>query len=354
MADQNLETGSIDGWLGRALAAREHLLAGSHDSALRLFNGFLEGCPELVIDLYATTLVLYNYAEDPAAGEPLIAAALDWLLARLPFIQAAVVKTRGAADEQIRRGRLVYGAAPARKIRENGVWYAVDLMLNLDASLYLDTRNLRGWITRTLREKRVLNTFAYTGSLGVAALAGGACQVIQMDMNRRFLNLAKDSCALNGLPVRREDYLTGDFWVQVNHLKRAGTLFDCVIVDPPFFSSTARGKVDLVGESQKVLNKVRPLVGHNGWLVAINNALFLNGAEYQHMLQDLCADGYLVIEALIPVPEDVTGYRETISGAPPADPAPFNHSTKIAILRVRRKDEKAAACAEATAASRPD
>jgi 23S rRNA (cytosine1962-C5)-methyltransferase len=38
------------------------------------------------------------------------------------------------------------------------------------------------------------------------------------------------------------------------------------------------------------------------------------------------------------VPPDCTGYPATRVSAPPVDPAPFNHPTKIAILRVRRKD----------------
>jgi 23S rRNA (cytosine1962-C5)-methyltransferase len=54
-------------------------------------------------------------------------------------------------------------------------------------------------------------------------------------------------------------------------------------------------------------------------------------------LEGLCADGYLKIVELIPVPEDFTGYSETRVGEPVTDPAPFNHSTKIAVLEVKRK-----------------
>jgi 23S rRNA (cytosine1962-C5)-methyltransferase len=78
-------------------------------------------------------------------------------------------------------------------------------------------------------------------------------------------------------------------------------------------------------------------VAHDGWLVAINNALYLSGRDYLGMLEELSADGYLSIEQLIPIPPDITGYAQTIQGYPPTDPAPFNHPTKIAVLRVKRK-----------------
>lgn len=321
--------------------ARQRCGSGASD-AFRLFNGFYEGFPDLTADLYAETIVLANHAREYQVLSPVIEAAQRFYRAELPWLKAVVVKTRSAPGEQERRGVLAWGEQPSRKICENGVWYAVDLMLNLDASLYLDTRLLRAWAFERLKGKRVLNTFAYTGSLGVAAAAGGARQVVQTDLNRRFLNLAKESCALNGLPVRRADFLAGDFWTQVNSFKRSGELFDCVFVDPPFFSSTARGTVDLVSQSHRVINKVRPLIGHNGWLVAINNALFFSGAEYMAMINALCADGYLAVEELIPVPADFTGFESTRAGGPPVDPSPFNHSTKIVVLRVTRKDQSTA------------
>jgi 23S rRNA (cytosine1962-C5)-methyltransferase len=57
-------------------------------------------------------------------------------------------------------------------------------------------------------------------------------------------------------------------------------------------------------------------------------------------LNALCKGPYLSLEEIIPVPPDVTGYPDTIVDAPPVDPTPFNHPTKIAILKVFRKDQR--------------
>ena len=54
------------------------------------------------------------------------------------------------------------------------------------------------------------------------------------------------------------------------------------------------------------------------------------------MLDGACAGGYMSIETLIDVPEDCRGYN--LAGTQLADPAPFNHFTKIAILKATRKD----------------
>ena len=326
--------------LENALAARAPWFDDAHESALRLFHGFTEGDPGLAIDLYGRSLVIHVYADDVPAGQARAAAAQAYLLSALPWLQAVVRKTRGSADGRERSGVLTYGHTLDQKIRENGVWYALDLMLNADASLYLDTRLLRAWEKENLQDKRVLNTFAYTGSLGVAARAGGAERVVHIDRSRRFLAVAKRSYSLNGFLIRNGDFLAGDFWEQAGRLRNQGALFDCVIVDPPFFSVTGAGRVDLVREAHRVINKVRPLVAHEGWLVVINNALFVSGRAYLDLLEDLCASGYMTIETLVPVPQDFTGFPSTRVGQLPSDPAPFPHSTKIAILRVRRKDER--------------
>ena len=160
-----------------------------------------------------------------------------------------------------------------------------------------------------------------------------------MDRNRTFLNVAKTSYTLNGFPIDKQDFLAEDFFPAASRFKRSGQTFDCVFLDPPFFASTSKGTVDLETGSTKLINKIRPLINDGGWLVAINNALFVSGKDYLASLEALCADGYLSLEELIPVPADCTGFPQTRLGNPPVDPAPFNHSTKIAILRVRRKPQ---------------
>ncbi len=331
-------TNTIENLLARATDARASLFDARHESAFRLFNGFTEGWPTLAVDLYAQTLVLHDYSETPEENQTFIVAAQRFYQSQLPWIGATLLKTRNAKTPEARNGVLLSGEKLATKIRENGVWYSVNLQLNRDASLYLDTRNLRSWIRQNLGSQRVLNTFAYTGSLGVAAQAAGASRVVHLDLNRSFLNVAKTSYTLNGFPINKQDFQTGDFWPLASRMIRAKELFDCVLLDPPFFASTSKGMVDAKNNYARLINKVRPLIANGGRLVAVNNALFVSGSEFMKTLKALCADGYMEIEELIPVAEDFTGYETTRVAAEVTDPAPFNHSTKIAVMRVSRKD----------------
>ncbi len=325
----------INTLLEKAINSRTSLFDSPHESAFRLFNGFVEGDPSLALDIYARTLIIHNYADDPTANQSQIQEVIDQTRASLNWLCAGILKTRNGIIQEEKKGILVFGDKPATSIKEHGVWYAIDLTMNRDASFYLDTRHLRKWLIENMQGKSVLNTFAYTGSFGIAATAGGASLVVQTDRNRLFLNLAKDSYSLNGFPIHKKDFIAQDFFPTIAKFKSTKQFFDCVIIDPPFFSTTSKGKVDLENESARLINKVRPLINDGGVLIAINNALYVSGQEYMQTLDGLCKDGYLSIRELIPVPDDFVGINPV--GKQITDPAPFNHSTKIAILNVRRK-----------------
>src|SRR5438045_3924094 len=99
-----MTTEPIETLLENALTFRTALFDERHETAFRLFNGFTEGNPDLVVDLYAKTLVLHNYADKPKHGLELVRAAQMFLPARLPWLQAVVVKTRNSQDPQEKRG----------------------------------------------------------------------------------------------------------------------------------------------------------------------------------------------------------------------------------------------------------
>lgn len=328
---------SIQEVIIKALSKRLPLIASGHDCAIRLFNGFYEGERDLVADLYGSTLVLFSHAENEEDSIVLSQLARDIFLETLPLIKCVLVKHHNARDKDLRNGVVTFGSHLDDSILEHGIKYALDLKLNQDASFYIDTRNLRKWIMDHSAGLEVLNTFAYTGSLGLVALAGGASNVFQLDRNRKFLDIARRSAMLNRLDLGKMKLAAVDFFVGIGQLKRSNSLFDMVILDPPFFSVTEKGMVDQAKESHRLVNKVRPLLRDGGRIVAINNSLFLEGAEFMHSLEELGQDGFIEIEEIIPVPEDITGYPDTILRSPPIDPAPFNHPTKIVVLKVKRK-----------------
>jgi 23S rRNA (cytosine1962-C5)-methyltransferase len=328
-----------------AFPYRKDLLRTEPEGAVRLFNGFYESGVDLVIDKYRRTLVVSNHDRSYEVTRDFVLEIQEFCNINAFPIFCALMKNRRAADPAERRGVIVDGAGLAEFVVEEGPGYAIDLTLNQDASFYIDTRGLRSWLKARASDWDVLNCFAYTGSFGVAAHFGGARRVIQLDRSRKFLAIAQKSIIINyppnDMPGAEIGYLVGDFFRQTGRLRREGAQFDCVILDAPYFSTGGGTAIHTQQDTARLINKVRPLVRDGGYLIAINNSLFLSGKEYLDKLTELGRDGCVHIEEIIPVPEDVTGYPQTIVRRPPVDPSPFNHPTKIVVLQVKKKNRVA-------------
>ena len=276
--------------------------------------------PKLVIERFGNTVVLSDHTPDGCYRKAAISAAEK--------IPALLYKYRNSKNFRERNG-VVLSGKPDTEIVEHKVKYAVDLTLNQDNSFYGDTRNLREYLLKTSSGETVLNTFAYTGSLGIAALAGGAEKVVQTDLSGKFLTLAEKSLKLNALDENKMEFVTGNFFPVMSGFKKSGMRFDTVILDPPFFSQTPKGTVDLLNNPVGLVNKVRPLVRHGGKIIMVNNALYLSGKDFISAADALCDGKYLFRGEKIDIPEEFCNPAVQI-----ADPAPFNHPTKIIIFQV--------------------
>jgi len=128
-------------------------------------------------------------------------------------------------------------AAPIMAM-ERGLKFEIGVDPAHDFGLYLDAAKARLFVRQSARGQRVLNLFSYAGAFGVAAAAGGAIDVANVDPNRDYLTWSLRNAALNGvtmrvLPDKAQDHLA-------RHLRRLArdphrANYDLVIVDPPAF-----------------------------------------------------------------------------------------------------------------------
>ncbi len=125
------------------------------------------------------------------------------------------------------------------QVEENGLKFIVNLSDYLDTGLFLDHRLTRQQVRGLCVGKKVLNLFAYTGSFSVYAAAGGASEVVTVDLSKTYLNWAERNLALNGF-TDPAIYKT----VHADVMQYLKTLpsgyFDLVVMDPPTFSNSKR------------------------------------------------------------------------------------------------------------------
>jgi 23S rRNA G2069 N7-methylase RlmK/C1962 C5-methylase RlmI len=132
-----------------------------------------------------------------------------------------------------------------RIVHEGDLLYKVNLSDYLDTGLFLDRRKLRSLIREEATGKRVLNLFCYTGSLSLAAAAGGAVELDSVDMSAPYLDWARSNFRLNGLPVNEGfRFIRADVLAFLAEAKKARRRWDLIILDPPAFSNSKKMRDD--------------------------------------------------------------------------------------------------------------
>lgn len=124
-------------------------------------------------------------------------------------------------------------------IEENQLKFIVNLSDYLDTGLFLDHRTTRQMVKEQCAGKKVLNLFAYTGSFSVYAAAGGAQEVVTVDLSNTYLKWAKKNMELNGFTDQSKyQFLQADVKQYLKTI--APGYFDIIILDPPTFSNSKR------------------------------------------------------------------------------------------------------------------
>ena len=123
---------------------------------------------------------------------------------------------------------------------ERSLTYAIDFAAGYSVGLFIDQRENRRFV-RELAPKALLNCFAYTCSFSVAAATVGATTV-SIDLSKKSLARGRENFALNSVPTTDHRFLADDVMSVLPRLARKGEKFDVIILDPPTFSRTHRGR----------------------------------------------------------------------------------------------------------------
>ena len=121
---------------------------------------------------------------------------------------------------------------------EEGLAYVIRPGEGLSTGLFPDMREGRARVRAWAAGRRVLNTFAYTCGFGVAAAAGGATRVLNLDLSKSVLEWGQANYRANGFEPDPHDFVFGDVFDWLVRLAKRGDRFDLVILDPPGFSRT--------------------------------------------------------------------------------------------------------------------
>jgi 23S rRNA (cytosine1962-C5)-methyltransferase len=260
--------------VARALALRKMLGLLDGEVSYRLVNAEGDGLPGFSVDRFG------KYAVVCAPSRPLLPFARLLAAATLagadsPALRGAVVKVRGKDPQDRSHKDEVIGERPPDKlvVSELAVPYEVHLLGSLNVGLFPDMREQRRGIARFVAGRRVLNTFAYTGALSVAAARAGAERVTSVDLSSGVLAWARENFRLSGLAAEdpRFAFVVSDVRRFMQKEVERGNRYDTVIMDPPTVSAARASQWSMKRDYPKLIAlaaKLLPPAGGILWVAA--------------------------------------------------------------------------------------
>ncbi len=239
-----------------------HKVARRQDiTCYRLYDRDLPEFP-LTIELYENNIYLAEYRSKHNLTEEEYQQWLDGCLTVISEVMELPPENIYTKERKRKEGRLdQYQRVGAEQdffvVKEGSLFFKVNLSDYLDTGLFLDHRITRSMVKDKSAGKKVLNLFCYTASFSVYAAAGGADEVVSVDLSNTYLNWAEENFRLNGMtdPLRFK-FVKADVKQYLDNLPAA--YFDIVIMDPPTFSNSKMMKdfLDIQRDHPELLNKV--------------------------------------------------------------------------------------------------
>jgi 23S rRNA (cytosine1962-C5)-methyltransferase len=144
-------------------------------------------------------------------------------------------------------------------VLENNNKFYVDWEEGQKTGFFLDQRENRKLLGQYSPNKKVLNTFCYTGGFSVYALNAGATLVHSVDSSQKAIDLTEKNLELNGFSKNVHKCFAEDTF---DFLKDKKDEYDVIVLDPPAFAKHRDARHQAVKGytrlNTEAMQKVRP------------------------------------------------------------------------------------------------
>lgn len=228
-------------------------------NAYRLIHGEGDGLPGLIVDYYDGVAIIQAHSMGMHADRELISDALQKALKeKLSAVYYKSKSTLPGKVRDIQQDEYLFGMGGVpHVVLEHGNKFLVDWEEGQKTGFFLDQRENRKLLGEFSLNKKVLNTFCYTGGFSVYSLKAGAEFVHSVDASEKAIELTKKNIELNGFNSEVNACTAIDTF---EFIKDKQDVYDLIILDPPAFAKhrdarhqAVRGYQRLNAEAMKVI-----------------------------------------------------------------------------------------------------
>lgn len=265
--DEEINTAFWRRRLEQAWKYRQTVLVEANTDSFRVVFGEADFLPGLIVDKFASCLVVQTLALGIDRFKNTLIEILDELIKPEVIYERNDAPVRELEGLELRCGFLKGKLEPPLvTINENGLQICVDIARGQKTGYFLDQRENRAAIRPLVRGARVLDCFCHSGGFSLHAAKYGAREVTGLDISAEAIKMAEYNARLNNL----ENICTfkpANVFDALRELDKAKEKFDVVILDPPAFVKSRKAIEGAVRGYKEINLRALRILSTGGFLV---------------------------------------------------------------------------------------
>jgi 23S rRNA (cytosine1962-C5)-methyltransferase len=167
------------------------------------------------------------------------------------------------------------------KVIENGNEFLIDWENGQKTGFFIDQRENRQYLGELAKDKKILNTFCYSGGFSIYALNNGAKEVHSLDSSQKAIDLLEDN--LNFLSDFKNNHksIIED---AKEYMKNLNDQYDIIILDPPAFAKHMKVKHKALQGYKRLNTRAIEQIKPNGILFTFSCSQVIDNNLFRHMV----------------------------------------------------------------------
>lgn len=231
--DTELDQAFFNEKIQNAINLRKKLNLIREDSNIcRLIHGEGDSLPGLIVDYYNGVAVIQCHSIGMYNSVELISEALkNGLKEELTAVYSKSSDTLPQRAEG--KDGYLFGSCETPHIAlEYGVKLQIDWINGQKTGFFIDQRENRFLLGKYSKDKKVLNTFCYSGGFSLLALQEGAELVHSLDSSKKAIALTDANVTLNNFDKNHKSIVAD----AMDYMKDLEEDYDIIVLDPPAFA----------------------------------------------------------------------------------------------------------------------
>ena len=167
------------------------------------------------------------------------------------------------------------------KVIENGNEFLIDWENGQKTGFFIDQRENRQYLGELAKNKKILNTFCYSGGFSIYALNNGAKEVHSLDSSQKAIDLLEDNLSFVKDFKDNHRSIIDD---AKEYMKNLDDQYDIIILDPPAFAKHMKVKHKALQGYKRLNTRAIEQIKPNGILFTFSCSQVIDNNLFRHMI----------------------------------------------------------------------